>query len=209
MEYADIVSASKAYADRNDIEVNQNMDTFILLAEAKINRVLKTSGQSKRIYTSTYSGREFYPLPDEYNGMRTIHFNTGKVDSSESEIKQMFYITPEQIVDIKQRGYADNLFFTVLNNQIQVYPLLPNDGTIEVVFYRKVPNLNKDNVVNWVSIDHPDIYISAMTAEIELFAKNYDAATLWNSRLVSAINEIDNNDVDNRWSGNTLSIKVG
>ena len=78
-----------------------------------------------------------------------------------------------------------------------------------MVFYRKVPNLSVSNTENWASIDHPDIYISAITAEIELFVKNYDAATLWNSRLLSCIDEIDNNDVDNRWAGNTMTIKVG
>ena len=39
MDYNQIVLAAKAYADRNDIEVNANIDNFILLAEAKINYV--------------------------------------------------------------------------------------------------------------------------------------------------------------------------
>ena len=210
MDYNQIVLAAKAYADRNDIEVNANIDNFILLAEAKINRVLKTAGQSKRVYTASLDYREFYTLPDEYNGMRTIHFNSGAVDSENSDTIQMFYITPEQVVDMQQRAeYGDKLYFTIINNQVQVVPCLPSGGTIEMVFYRKVPNLSATNTENWASIDHPDIYISAITAEIELFAKNYDAATLWNSRLLSCIDEIDNNDVDNRWAGNTMTIKVG
>ena len=122
----------------------------------------------------------------------------------------MHYITPEQVVDMQQRAeYGDKLYFTVMNNQVQVVPCLPSGGTVEMVFYRKVPNLSATNTENWASVDHPDIYISAITAEIELFAKNYDAATLWNSRLLSCIDEIDNNDVDNRWAGNTMTIKVG
>ena len=188
MDYNQIVLAAKAYADRNDIEVNSNIDNFILLAEAKINRVLKTAGQSKRVYTASVDNREFYTLPDEYNGMRTIHFNSGAVDSENSDTIQMFYITPEQVVDMQQRAeYGDKLYFTIINNQVQVVPTLPSGGTIEMVFYRKVPNLSASNTENWASIDHPDIYISAITAEIELFAKNYDAATLWNSRLLSCI----------------------
>lgn len=210
MDYNQIVLAAKAYADRNDIEVNANIDNFILLAEAKINRVLKTAGQSKRVYTASVDDREFYTLPDEYNGMRTIHFNSGSVNSDNSDTIQMHYVTPEQVVDMQQNAqYGDKLYFTILNNQVQVVPCLPSGGTIEMVFYRKVPNLSATNTENWASIDHPDIYISAITAEIELFAKNYDAATLWNSRLLSCIDEIDNNDVDNRWAGNTMTIKVG
>ena len=59
MDYNQIVLAAKAYADRNDIEVNANIDNFILLAEAKINRVLKTAGQSKRVYTpSIVTGKQ-------------------------------------------------------------------------------------------------------------------------------------------------------
>lgn len=208
MDYIQIINASKAYADRNDIEVSDNMDTFILMAEARINRGLKTANQTHRIFTKTVYGREFYTLPSDYNGMRSVHFNTGEVDAEGSQAKQLYYATPEQIVDLQENSpITDVYYYTILNDQLQLHSTLPGNGTIEMVFFRKVPNLNSENKTNWISINDPDIYLSGICAEIELFAKNYDSASLWDSRMTRAIGELEINDIRNRWAGNTLTIR--
>lgn len=208
MNYAELVAAAKAYADRQDIEVNDNIDTFILMAEARINRALKTANQTHRIFTNTAEGREFYTLPPDYNGMRAVHFNTGKVDAEGSQAKQLYYATPEQIVDYQEIGPNTGVYYyTILNDQLQLHSTLPGKGTIEMVFFRKVPNLNKDDNINWISQDDPDIYLSGICAEIELFVKNYDAAQLWDARMSRAIEELETNDIRNRWAGNTMTIR--
>lgn len=208
MNYQELVAASKAYADRQDIEVNDNIDTFIIMAEARINRALKTANQTHRIFTNTVEGREFYTLPPDYNGMRAVHFNTGKVDAEGSQAKQLYYSTPEQIVDYQELGPNTGVYYyTILNDQLQLHSTLPGKGTIEMVFFRKVPNLNKTDNLNWVSQDDPDIYLSGICAEIELFVKNYDAAQLWDTRMTRAIEELETNDIRNRWAGNTMTIR--
>lgn len=207
MNYTQLVAAATAYADRNDIEVNSSIDTFIIMAESRINRALKTAGQTHRVYTRTIEGKEFYTLPNDYNGMRVVHFNTGDVDAKDSQPIQLYYTTPENIVNLQEIGDVDKQYYTLVNNQIQLHQTLPGSGTIEMVFYRKVPNLNKANPENWLTTDSPDIYLSGMCAEIELFVKNYDAATLWDSRMTRAIDELSGNDVQNRWAGNSLVIR--
>ena len=42
-----------------------------------------------------------------------------------------------------------------------------------------------------------------------MFVKNYDAAKLWDDRMTRAIEELKNNDSLNRWSGNTMVMRVG
>lgn len=207
MIYQQLIDAATAYADRNDIEVNNNVDIFILMAESRINRVLKTAGQTHRIYTRTISGKEYYTLPEDYNGMRVVHFNTGEVDADDSEPVQLHYTTPENIVDLQAIGGSDKYYYTIVNNQIQLYNTLPGSGTIEMVFYRKVPNLGKSRPENWLLVDSPDIYLSGVCAEIELFVKNYDAAQIWDSRMTRAIEELDLSDVKNRWAGNSLVMR--
>ena len=53
MNYTELVATSIAYADRYDLEVTDNVDTFIILVEARVNRLLKTRKQSARTYTAT------------------------------------------------------------------------------------------------------------------------------------------------------------
>lgn len=208
MNYQQLIDAATAYADRNDIEVNNNVDIFILMAESRINRVLKTAGQTHRVYTRTIKGKEYYTLPEDYNGMRVVHFNTGEVDSDESKSIQLHYVTPESIVDLQSLGDSSNQYYTLVNNQIQLYNKLPGNGTIEMVFYRKVPGLSKTKPENWLTMDSPDVYLSGICAEIELFVKNYDSAQIWDARMSRAVDEMSNNDIKNRWAGNSLSMRT-
>jgi hypothetical protein len=60
-----------------------------------------------------------------------------------------------------------------------------------------------------MSQDYPDIYLSGVVAEIELFVKNYDAAGIWAQRLVMATQELDASDNTERWSGSSLVMRVG
>jgi hypothetical protein len=206
MEYEKIIKVSQAYADRVDDEVISNMDNFIEMAESRINRTMKVGEQTHRVYTSSIEGKEFYTLPPEFNGMRVVHFNTGAVDSVGSNVRTIDYLTPEQIAR-QQEAPTGGRYYTIINSQLQFEPMLPGGGTIEMVFYRKVPNLNPDNPNNWLSDSNPDIYISAITCEIELFCKNADASLLWNTRMAEAIADLKTNDVDKRWTGVGLTMR--
>ena len=210
MRYTELVAAATSYADRKDIEVDANIPTFILMAESRINRALKTAKQTHRMYTNTVIGKEYYSLPVDYNGMRTVHFNTGKVDDeiNGSKTIQLYYATPEQITEFQENGSDNKYYYTIVNNQIQLHDKLPGEGTIEMVFYRKVPNLNESNDTNWLIEDSPDIYLSGVCAEIELFVKNYDAAQLWDSRMTRSIEELAFSDVQNVWAGNSMVIRA-
>lgn len=210
MDCNEIVAAARAYCDRVDVEVNQNVRVFVLMAEARINRTLKVTEQTHRVYTRTMEGKEFYSLPEDFNGMRVVHFNTGDVDAQGSGTIQLHYVTPEQMIEMQESAYSETqTYYTILNNQLQLHKPLPNGGTIEMVMYRKVPPLSESNPSNWMSADNPDIYLAGISAEIEMFVKNYDAAKLWDDRMTRAIEELKNNDSLNRWSGNTMVMRAG
>tara|TARA_R110000803_G_scaffold11850_2_gene35026 strand:- start:382 stop:1011 length:630 start_codon:yes stop_codon:yes gene_type:complete len=209
MNYTELVAASIAYADRQDIEVSENMDTFILLAEARINRVLKTREQSVRATVQTVTDQEFFALPPDYAGMRDIHLNYTS-DSGESKQAQYNLLNPEQLTGRAQGWPNENAnYYQIIANQFKITPAIDTGSSIEITYYQKVPNLNAVAADNWLSISHPDIYLCGMTSEIELFAKNYDAAQGWQSRMSTAIGELDNTDVVERWSGAPMQTRVG
>lgn len=207
MNYQEIVDASKAYADRQDIEISDNIDTFILLAEARINRVLKTREQSHRIYTPVVADQVYYSLPPDYSGIRDIQYNTD-LPHNDHCTKPMSYLSPEQFNAREDSAYGGRLYYTIIANQLQFFPS-QEEGSFEIVYYRKVPNLNATDDTNWVSDTHPDIYLSGVIAEIELFVKNYEVAVGWDKRMSRAISELDNSDIQERWGGTSLTTKLG
>lgn len=208
MTYDEIVAASKAYADRNDIEVANNIDVFIVLAEARMNRLLKTREQSSRVITPTVDLQEYYSLPPDYAGMRDIQISVTNDDGSISSAP-LTMLTPE-LFNIKRNApFNGRLYYSIIANQIQVFPIQAAGKHIEIIYYQKVPNLNSHASLNWVSEGHPDMYVAGVTGEISLFAKDYETAGSWFDRMGESINELDSSDVMERWSGGPLVMRIG
>jgi len=208
MNYSELVATSQAYADRQDVEVQMNMDTFILMTEARINRLLKTREQSCRIFAPTVDGQEYYPLPPDYIGMRDIQLDN-PIPTEPYVAQQYNYLSPEQFNAVRSKPYSGCLYYTVIANQIQIYPVQPGGLALELVYFQRVPPLTETTPDNWMSTNHPDIYLAGMCAEISLFAKDYDASVGWFDRLKVAVSELDNTDVKERWSGQALVTRAG
>lgn len=209
MKYSEIKALALSYADRSDLATTSRMDSFISMAESRINRLLKTRKQSARMYTAAIRGQDYYPLPTDYLGMRSIKVvHTTAPDLATSSVG-MEYLTPDQL-DLKRGTHAkDGYYYTIIDDQFFVHPRLPDGYTIEIVYYRRVPPLSEECEENWLSEACPDIYISAIVAEISVFIKDYEAAGIWAERVSLAIQELDTTDAQERWTAATLTTRVG
>lgn len=204
MIYEELVAAAKAYADRNDLEVEANMDVFILMAEARINRILKTREQSMRITTPVNPTEEYYALPEDYSGMRDIHFTSMGGNTNEN----MQYLAPSMFNIKRSTVYSGTRYYTIVASQLQIFPVSQTGGTMEMIYYQNVPNLSEDNPQNWVSNFHPDIYLSGIISEIEAFVKNYDVSKAWDQRMTRALDELEKSDEIEVWSGTSLTVRT-
>jgi hypothetical protein len=209
MNYAEIVAASIAYSDRYDADVSSSMPTYILMTEAKVNRLLKTRKQSMRAYVSTVADKEFYALPPDWAGMRGIQMTTPDPVSNGYSTTKMSLLDPISFEAKKSGEDTGSIIYCVIANQIQIYPVQAAGSSIEIIYYQTVPNLNQSSDTNWLSEDHPDIYLAGITAEISLFAKDYETASGWYDRLTAAVSELDNVDWLERWSGDVLQVRLG
>jgi hypothetical protein len=209
MNYTELVQVAVAYADRQDIEVENNIDNFIILTEARVNRLLKTREQSTRTYAPTVEDQEYYPLPPDYIGMRDIQLDDPAPTETSYKDYQFHYLNPEQFNLIRNTAYVDTLYYTVIANQIQIFPIQDGGKAIELIYYQRVPPMTAEDSTNWMGDNHPDIYVAGITAEISLFAKDYEAAEGWYARLKTAIGELEVTDVKERWAGQALVTRVG
>jgi hypothetical protein len=203
MNYSELVSAAQTYADKNDIEVSGSMDTFIMMAEARMNRVLKTREQSTRSYTPAIDTREYYSLPFDYRGMRNVKVLSAVPGALEYTIFKLTYVNPEMF-DQRINSTNDEHIYTVEANQMRVYPKIPTGYVIEMTYWQKVPNLSATNDTNWMSEEHPDIYLAGIVSEIEIFTKNYEVGEAWDAKMTRSINELKESDIQEITSGKQL-----
>ena len=212
MDYNEITAAGKAYADREkDPEINANIDTFLRFGEARLSRLLKVRKASVRAQLAMDSVDEYYSLPPDFGGMRDIQI-ISPPETVPSRSRTLYYSSPEQMNAQSQlsSGISLNIgYYTIIAEQIQVWPLGAGGDILELIYYRRIPALVPEapGDSNWVSEDHPDIYLSLLMYEISLFIKNHDIAQGWTDRLNVALDELDITDKMERWSGTPMATR--
>lgn len=208
MNYTEIVETALSYSDRSDKEVTDRMDNFLRIVEARINRNLKTMDMAVRTLLSTTEGTEFYTLPSDFSGLRDIELRESASSRTRNTLQ---YLSPEQM---NQRSSASDVgrnavYYTLVANQIQIMPPQEAGKIMEIVYYRRVIPLTESEQENWVSIINPDVYIFGLLVEISSFVKDKEAAALWDSRFTTMLEEVKVEDGDSRWSGTSLTVRVG
>ena len=206
MDYQEIVDAGVAYADRfNDPEIADNLDLFLRMGEARLSRLLKVRKASVRAILLA-NGGNMYALPPDFAGMR--HIQIIPTDPTK-RLTVLDFLNPRQMTIKEQGERALNQlgYYTIIADQLKI-SFEVSASTIEILYYQRIPPLTETAENNWVSIDHPDIYLCLLMFEIEIFTKNYTAADGWEARLDKALNELGVTDITERWSGDPLTTKV-
>ena len=206
MDYNEIKTAAYGFADRKDTETLNRYDDFLTFVESKVNRVLKTIKMTQRATLPTITGRLYYGLPADFNGIRDIQINDS---TSDSPVVTLKYLTPELMNEQNNISWQNGeIYYSIIADQFQIYPAQENN-TIEIVYYQKVPPLTDVNLTNWLGDDNSDVYVYGLLVEISTFVKDAEAAALWSGRYTEALGELKNNDIDIRWgSGTPLQIRT-
>jgi hypothetical protein len=165
---------------------------MLRMLEADINRELRTSENSRTGTLVGVDGKNYYPLPLDFNGMRTIRVNGAVYE----------YEIPERAIG------STNAVYTIVGDQL--YFSIVNAGdNVEMVYYQNLTPLTPEAPLNWLSTFHPDVYIDGLVYQIEKFVKNFDVAQIRHSMYMNHIEKINHGDQINRWSGTPLQVKAG
>lgn len=210
MNYLEITDAGKAYADRaKDPEILANIDIFLRFGEARLSRLLKVRKASVRAQLPI-NEEEYYALPIDFGGMRDIQIIADSASGGAS--RTLYYSNPEQMNNQSDRSSDIHVhlgYYTVIADQIQIWPTGSTGDIMEMIYYRRIPPLialaPDDN--NWVSEEHPDIYLALLMYEISLFIKNHEVSLNWMDRLNTALDELEITDKMERWSGTPMSTR--
>lgn len=210
MKYADIIDLAIEYADRSDDdgEVRNQIDRFLRIVEARVNRKIKVQNQSKRAVIETKEGIEYYGLPYDFSGIRDIEVKQTISGSGRSTPR---YVNPEQMNEFVDQGggTTGEYVYTIIDGQIQLNPTTIG-CLIEIVYYARIPPLDADTQQeNWISIQDPDIYVFGLVVEISVFTKDPDAARVWDERFKEELAALVTDDQESRWSGPALQIRTG
>jgi hypothetical protein len=211
MTYEEIFDTSLAYADRTDDAVVSRVDLFMRMVESRINRLLVIEDMSIRyVFPEPNPTNGRYTLPTDFSAIRDIAI-VNTLDITDRETLSL--INPEQMnTATSTTNVANSLkhFYQILNNQLVIQPVVA-DGVsfLEIVYYGNIIPLNSSTTENWISTNHPDLYINGILVEINAFVKDPEATALWDGRFRQVIGELMDADNILVYSGTSLQTRIG
>ena len=216
MNYQTIINTALAYSDRaNNTQVVANMDNFLRIVESRVNRWLMVQKQSATAYTpidatAIYPNR--YTLPTDFLSARQIRITQLENNNYSNCLN---YVNPEQMANLRNNNSAKPSY-CIISGYIEIWPIPVNITAItpttpalatyvlEIDYYQRVPPLTSTMPNNWLADQNPDAYIFGLLTEINAFAKDAEASSLWDARFKGSVDDIDLLNMKATWSGNPI-----
>jgi len=205
MIYADIVDVALSYSDRQDDEVVSRIPLFIKLVESRVNKKLDTQLMNTRVVLPSVADSHLYDLPENWLHLRDINV-LNNVTGMRTTLSM---ISPEQMNNAIT-NVSDQLYYTIMNNQIYINPTLTIDQSLELNYANRLQGIDAVTTTeNWLAKYHPDCYIYGILVEINSFVKDADAANVWDLRFKESIEDLTFQDDVATYSGVALQTRAG
>ena len=195
--YDELKASIANWADRDDL--SNFIPDFIALTEARFNRELRLRSMEQKEYATTVGGQANYALPTNYLQMREFRLNTDPTVSLQ-------YVSPE-IYEAWNLGSGQPKWYTIIANEIRLGPVPAGAYEMEMLFWRKFPNLSPTNTTNWMLQNAPDVYLYGALLELEPFIQNDARINVWAAGYQKAVTDIQLQDDKDRHSGSALTVQ--
>ena len=186
--YTELQATVAGYLARDDL--TSRIPDFVVLAEAKFNRVLLHPRMETRdtlTVDTNLASPEFLDLPTDFQTMRMVRLpdETGK--------PRLQFLTQTQMDDY--RYSIDNVtgtpvYFTIVGDQIELAPTPNEDMDIEVLYRGNIPAL-VSNSTNWLLTLAPDLYLYGTLLEASPYIQNDARISVWGSAVATVIDQLN------------------
>jgi hypothetical protein len=186
--YTELQATVAGYLARDDL--TSRIPDFVVLAEAKFNRVLlhpRMETRTTLTVDTNLASPEFLDLPTDFQTMRMVRLpdETGK--------PRLQFLTQTQMDDY--RYSTDNVtgtpvYFTIVGDQIELAPTPNEDMDIEVLYRGNIPAL-VSNSTNWLLTLAPDLYLYGTLLEASPYIQNDARISVWGSAVATVIDQLN------------------
>jgi hypothetical protein len=192
--YTALCAAVEAWLARSDLTAQ--VPDFVTLAEAKLNRTLRTRQMEQR---STATAAEYVALPTNFWELRNIKTTGTPVYTLEQR-------APFEMDALDDGTSGRPSRYCLLANQIRLAPVPDSAYTLEIDYWEALPPL-ASNATNWLLDLAPDVYLYGAMLEAAAFMQDDARVPLWMDAYTRTINQLHTADRRARWSGSPLAVR--
>ncbi len=193
--YTELKSAVADFLNRTDLTAV--IPTFISLAEASFDRVLRTRQMMAR--TSLTVNAEFEALPADFLESRALKI-AGSYPMQFVAIEDMDTLAAEH------QSAGEPTHYTTMGGELRFHPEPDTSYTAELTYYQAIDKLSGSNADNWLLLAAPDIYLYGALVQSAPYLQDDARLQIWSQLYASAIEQLNRADDRASHTGGNINI---
>lgn len=178
--YAELLTAAANWLDRDDL--TDRIPEFVVLAEARFNRVLRAPDMLTR--------DDAFAIDGQYETHPTGFMEASRFVLLTSPVTPLSYVPPLELAEIRHKRTSSGkpAFYTITGGSFEFLPTPDSAYTASLLYYARLTPLASG--VNWLFTAHPDIYLHGTLVAAEAYIRNDERLPVWKMQLDQALAEL-------------------
>jgi hypothetical protein len=196
--YTELKASLADWLNRTDL--TSAIADFISLAEAQMERQLRTRQMIVRATASFAAAAEYGTVPDDFLETKSIKLDTNPVTS-------LSFQTIEAMDQLSNTTYLSSgkpLYFTVVGNQFRLLPIPDGAYTADLVYYAKLTKLSSTVATNFLLTQAPDVYLYGSLLQAAPYLQDDARISVWSSLYLAGLEQLQVADDRGSTSGGAL-----
>lgn len=182
MTYAELKTNIANYLNRSDL--TSYIDTFIDSTEAELNRRLRTKEMIKRATATADS--QYLTVPTDWQEAINIEITSNNF----SPLFQQSIESLDVYRKSNNNAVGQPVYYAMVDDSIELAPTPDSSYTLQLTYYGKIDPLSDSNTSNFVSNDHPDVYLYGSLKHASIFLMEDERIPLFTTQFEKALEEI-------------------
>ena len=182
MTYSELKTNIANYLNRSDL--TDQMDMFIDNVEGELNRKVRTKEMIKRANATADS--QYLSLPTDW--LEVIN-----VEITSNDFEPLFQQSLESL-DVYRQSINNKtgqpIYFAIMDEALELAPTPEQSYTLQLTYYEKIPALSDSNTSNFVSLNHPDVYLYGALKHASIYLMEDERVAMFTQLFEKALEEI-------------------
>lgn len=197
--YSTLKAEIAAWVDRDDL--TDNLDSFIDLVEADLNRRLRIRAMETSFSGNLSSG--VFAVPSGYRQLRSMYLDASPSKRVEPAPLDWLYMT------YPNRASSGLPEFVAREGSNFVFgPYPDSDYAVSGIYWKAFDALSASNETNWLTENAPDVLLYGGLTMAEAFGWNDERLLMLKTQYEQGIKDLQNEDKRERFGNGALRMHV-
>jgi len=196
---AELATAVANFLARADL--TSRIPEFVALAEAKLNRKLRTPEMETKV-TFPITG-EYVPLPTGFLEVRSFYLDSDPFTA-------LSYLPPDTQTGYLIAGSSIPAYFSIVGTNFRFAPVPSATYNATLIYYAAPPSVKTGgSATNWLLTAHPDLYLWASCYWGAVYLQDEVKASASKGLYDEALAEVMTLGRRTRWGGPSMAMRPG